>query len=469
MAAERLGIPAVANTCEGFVPQAKATASLGGEPWLNVVNYPGHIDLYTLEERNKYIAELVAPGNDAALTTQIPAAASAPSKEPPMTDVAFTGTFEEVNQYYKEKMWSDGLPIVPPTKEKIDEFLKFTDYPADAILGRPVPPSYREATPWWVAVNGVMAGCRPEYMPVLIAMTKAWSEQNFGAQDSSSTPGWAPIAFINGPIKQQIGLNFRHNYGTPGYQSNTSIGRFWNFFKRNLLEIRIEPPTDMGTHGLNPFLPGGENDEVVHGYGWATLAEQQGFNYGDNVVTVMSVSSVTQAPTIDGSTGDALMAAITGKLAEGQGAGWRLTSGDYLFVVTELVGQVLARDGWNKDTMQQYVYENAKLPAFWLETRFSSNGLGYFCKQVAAGAAWARPEYCQSEDPNRLIPMFRNKAKIWFVVGGDEARNRMVMFMNNGDQGPVTSVKIELPKNWDALMAASDLPALIKNSISGAW
>lgn len=484
MAAERAGVPAVADVCEGFIAEANETAKLGGLPWLPVVNYPGHIDLYSLEQRNKYISELVGPRNAQALTQPIEKTAMG-AMEPPETEIAFKGTFEEVNKYYKEKMWTDGLPIVPPTVEKVKEFLKYTDYAPDAILTRPIQPSYRQATTWWVAVNGVMAGCRPEYMPVLVAMTKAWGEPNFDAQDSSSTPGWAPITIISGPIKKELGINYRHNYGTPGYQSNTSIGRFWSFFKRNLAGIRVEPPTDMGTHGLNYFLIAGEDDERVHQYGWKTLGEEQGFTYGDNVVTTMSVTSVSAAPAEVGDTGTALMDRITGEIAEGQGAQWRLAGGTpnhaageistkdlygvYLFVLPDLVAKVLARDGFDKDKMTDYVFNNAKRTAVYMETRYyNPPGLGHYCKQVKAGRDWARKEFCESEDPNRLIPMFSYKSQIRFISGGDEARNRVQLFMNNGQQGAVTSMRIELPKNWNALMKASELPTLL-NKFGGFY
>jgi len=135
--------------------------------------------------------------------------------EQPETDIAFKGTFDEVLKYYREQMWSDGLPIVPPTKEKVEEFLKYTDYPADAILTRTLLPSYRIATPWSVAVNGVMVECRPEYMPVLIAMTKAWAEPNFRAENVSSTTGCTTITIMNGPIKKSTGNQLPAELRTP--------------------------------------------------------------------------------------------------------------------------------------------------------------------------------------------------------------------------------------------------------------
>jgi len=88
--------------------------------------------------------------------------------EPAARDIVFRGTFEEVNAYFYEKQWSDGLPIVPPTMEKIEEFLSFTDRDPNEVLGILLPEN-RAATVWATAVNGVMAGCRPEYFPVVLA------------------------------------------------------------------------------------------------------------------------------------------------------------------------------------------------------------------------------------------------------------------------------------------------------------
>jgi len=85
MAIEAAGIPTVVNTCEAFITQSKAIGALGGVPWVNVVVYPGHIDTYSVEERNKYIAEDIVPGSEKALTTQIPATAATGVAQPPET------------------------------------------------------------------------------------------------------------------------------------------------------------------------------------------------------------------------------------------------------------------------------------------------------------------------------------------------------------------------------------------------
>ena len=86
---------------------------------------------------------------------------------------------DAINKLYRERRWSDGLPIVPPTKEAIEEFLRFTERSPDEVLGVLLP-DRRAATVWSVAVNGVMAGCRPEYMPILVATIEAISKPSRG-------------------------------------------------------------------------------------------------------------------------------------------------------------------------------------------------------------------------------------------------------------------------------------------------
>ena len=89
-----------------------------------------------------------------------------------MKDIVCKGTFDEVNDHFYNQGWTDGLPIIPPTAEKVEEMLAWTDLAPDAEIGA-LPQANLMATPWNIAVNGVMAGCRPEYLPVLIAAVEA--------------------------------------------------------------------------------------------------------------------------------------------------------------------------------------------------------------------------------------------------------------------------------------------------------
>jgi hypothetical protein len=145
--------------------------------------------------------------------------------EPAPRDIVFAGSLDEVQEHFYKNLWTDGLPIIPPTLEKVDQFLKFTERQPGEIIGKLLPEN-REATVWNVAVNGVMAGCRPEYMPILLAAVDAIAAPEFRIQDGGATPGWEPLIILNGPIIKQLGFNYETGVMRPGRQANTSIGRF---------------------------------------------------------------------------------------------------------------------------------------------------------------------------------------------------------------------------------------------------
>src|SRR5262249_16216911 len=144
------------------------------------------------------------------------------AEEPVPRDIVFKGTYEEVQDFFDERMWADGLPVAPPTIKRVEEFLKFTDRAPEEVLGI-VQPDFREATIWNVAVNGVMAGCRPEYMPVLIAVTEAMIDPKFFVEDAGSTPGWEPLIILNGPIIKELDFNYGGGVMRIGRRANTSI------------------------------------------------------------------------------------------------------------------------------------------------------------------------------------------------------------------------------------------------------
>ncbi len=187
-ACERAGFPTSSLVCEGFLGQAAATSVGLGMPNLPVALIPGHPGAQSVAELRANVRNITAQQVIDNLLTQPAEHRTLP--EPSARDIVFRGTFEEVNAHFYEREWSDGLPIVPPTLEKIEEFLSFTDRLPDESLGILLPES-RAATIWAVAVNGVMAGCRPQYMPILVALIEAMADPTYGVEHSGNTPGSA--------------------------------------------------------------------------------------------------------------------------------------------------------------------------------------------------------------------------------------------------------------------------------------
>ena len=191
MAAEYVGVPAVAVGAPSFEAQIYSTAVNRGIPAPRAAIYPGAFSSHTEEELIKNTREVVYPQVIDALTrpiTQEEIDLRTGSGENEMTQIIFTGTLAEVNEYFTSNQMSDGLPIVPPTPARVEEFLKYTDWSYDRLVGT-IAPGYRDVLVYHVAVNGVMAGCKPEWMPLLIAYVRAMNDGNF-RKPLLSTHGW---------------------------------------------------------------------------------------------------------------------------------------------------------------------------------------------------------------------------------------------------------------------------------------
>ena len=181
--AEAAGVPTSSLCCEGFLGQAKTTSVGLGYPNLPLATVPGHVDVQTDADLRRNVLGVTVDLVIQNLTTR--AAAVAAARDPDPREIVFEGSFEDVNRLFLENGWSDGLPIVPPTKDKIDEFLAFTDREPDEVIGTLLPDN-RKATVWNVAVNGVMAGCRSTTRSRLVR-----SSSPFNAMSSHPLGSWA--------------------------------------------------------------------------------------------------------------------------------------------------------------------------------------------------------------------------------------------------------------------------------------
>ncbi|HEY4907943.1 MAG TPA: UGSC family (seleno)protein, partial [Methylomirabilota bacterium] len=242
---EEVGVPSVSLTCEGFLSQAASTASGLGMPNLPVALVPGHVDVQSAEELRRNVLEVTVDAVIQGLTVAPDEAADV--IEPRPSEIVFEGTPDEVNRVFYENGWSDGLPIVPPTEARVREFLRFTDRDADEELGVLLP-DMRSASVRTVAVNGVMAGCRPEYMPVLVALVEAMADRRYGVEHSGNTPGAETLIVLNGPVIRDLGFNYRQGALRDGFQANTTVGRFWRLYLRNVAGFHLHR-TDKGTFG----------------------------------------------------------------------------------------------------------------------------------------------------------------------------------------------------------------------------
>ncbi|MEE9567837.1 MAG: UGSC family (seleno)protein [Candidatus Binatia bacterium] len=444
---------------EGFVIQGNLTAGGSGMTDLPLAMIPGHPDLHTTEKLREVIDTVTVDQVVKALTVKPKGTKLAP--EPGVNEIVFEGTFEEVNRFFYENKWQEGIPIVPPTTEKVEEFLKFTDRSPSEVIGVLLPDS-REATPWNIAVNGVMAGCRPEYMPVLIALVEVMADPRYGVEHSSNTPGAEELITINGPIIRDLDFNFEQGALRVGFQANTSIGRFWRLYLRNVAGF-LPHETDKGTFGNTWRVVLAENEDALAKIGWKPTSADQGFEEGDNVVTVARYTGGGVIVSVFGTTAEEVLPYLEDGMV--QRIGWELmfTTGSLgnpgfartqqpHLIISPCIAEVLAKSGYSKQDVKQHMYEHARIPAWRVEqlgkwTNLSPNTL---CELVDAGIA--PKQFCESTDPNRMVPIVCSPDDFLITVSGDPLRNNAYAFVHNGELGYTTSKKIELPADWDEML-----------------
>jgi len=455
--AERAGIPSVSLVCAGFAGQASSTAAGLGFTHLPVAVMPGHVNMQTYEELKNNILE-VTVGQVVKGLIDEPGASPDAAAEPGPRDIVFTGSFEEVNDFYYEREWSDGLPIVPPAIEKIDRFLRFTDRAPQEVLGVLLC-DRREATPWNIAVNGAMAGCRPEYMPILIAL----ADPAYGLEHTGNTPGAETLIILNGPIIKQLNFNYQQGALRDGFQANTSVGRFLRLYLRNVAGF-LPHKTDKGTFGGTWRVVMAENEDVLAAIGWEPLCADMGFAAGDNVVTIARYSGGDTIANASGTSAERIMPYIADGVLRAN-LGWHLTftcgmvvgTLRPLLAMSPLIAETIAKSGWSKRDVRQYLFDHARLPAHEYDRQLFQYLAGAeqptrtLEERVRLGEI---PKlFCESPDPNRMVPIVLAPDDFMVTVCGDPSRDNAYAFSHNGFIGYPTAKRIGLPRNWERLLA----------------
>lgn len=250
-------------------------------PELRPAEYPGTINLDAVETIRKHLEETTVPRIIEGLTRPI-ARAGAADRAGQDREVVCRGTLQEVNDRFRANWWTDGLPIVPPTRERVEACLAWTPLAPDHEVAILKPSSVR-VTPWEIAVNGVMAGCRPEQLPVLIAATEAIGDPSYNLEQLGSTGGWNMFFVVHGPAARALGIE--QGVGLVSRGANPVIGRALGLIRHNLGGQR-PGEVYMGTFGyiLPPVFA--ENEDALREIGWAPHHVNAGLDPGASAVSV---------------------------------------------------------------------------------------------------------------------------------------------------------------------------------------
>jgi hypothetical protein len=455
---EQLGVPTSSIVCEGFMGQAGTTSVGLGMPNLPLALVPGHVGSQSKDELVRNVQEVTCDAIVANLL-ETPVEATL-TNEPSPHEVVFAGTFEEVNRLFYENEWSDGLPIVPPTTEKVRDFLKFADRDADEVLGVLLPDN-RAATVWNVAVNGVMAGCRPEYMPVLVALAEAMADPDYGVEHSGNTPGGETLITINGPIIKALDFNCEQGVLRDGFMANTSIGRFWRLYLRNVAGFLLHK-NDKATFGNTWRVVLAENEDVLAKIGWEPNSVEMGFNAGDNTVTIARYTGGDLLASVYGDTPERMMPYIADAVLKqntwqiGFTMGTSMGTLRPLLVLSPILAETIAKGGWSKQDVKQYLFDHARMPAWQFERylgEWTDKPIRDIREQVNLGKV---PKvFLESDDPERMVPIVFEPDDFMIVVAGDMLRTNAYTFAHNGLLGYPVGRKIELPTDWENQLAAA--------------
>jgi hypothetical protein len=341
--------------------------------------------------------------------------------------------FSEVNELFYARGWTDGLPIVPPTRERVEEMLKGSDLSPDFLITY-VDPMVGQATVEKIAVNAVMAGCRPEYMPVLMAATEAIMDPYFNLRGMATTTNPdIPMIIVSGPIVKQLDINYSTNTLGRGWRANASIGRALHLIIQNI-GGSWPGVTDMSTLGQ----PGefsmmlAENADANP---WPPLHMELGHPKAANVVTVIGAEGTHSILGI-GQTLEGYLKLVADNMAGMD----RATRPAMLLVIAQDTAEMLAREGWTREKMKEFISKNGGIPFSKYKERFIDTGMA---KLLGGVPSWV----FETRDPKAMIPVPIIDQLLILVSGGPGEKSMLIPGWSRA-----ISKEIRLPGNWQELL-----------------
>ena len=255
-----------------------------------------------------------------------------------------------VNAFFEEKGWTDGLPIIPPTEERVEKMLAAVNRNPQDVIGV-VPPRWAPATVEKIAINAVMAGCLPQYMPVLIAASEALADPRLNLYALQATTGGPAIMLIvNGPIRKQLNINGGSNVLGEGWRANATIGRCIRLIQRNI-GGSYPGTTCKATLGW----PGkyslciAENEEASP---WEPLHVERGFAVDTSTVTAISADSCVRASDLDSTKAEGVLINFAQKMDGPSGP-------EAIMVICPEHAKIIAGDGFSKQDVKKFIWGRA--------------------------------------------------------------------------------------------------------------
>jgi hypothetical protein len=425
---EGRGKPVATFVFEHFYNDAMSAASSKGMPVVRIVpeTIVSECTIVTdIEAAIKKVFDNVINVLTKPLTADEKKPARRDTKNP--SRIIFKGNIAEINQFFYQSGWTDGLPIIPPTEEAVKEMMTGTDYPADYLVEK-LEPLLGKATVEKIAINAVMAGCLPTCMPLLIAGVHALGDNPACGMMAASTGSWSPFWLVNGPIRNDLNINSSYGAASPGSIANAAFGRATSLITKNIRGIRrqIEDMGVLGNPGKYTFVAA-ENEENSP---WEPLHVELGFKKEDSTVTLTFPQTYQQAIPFT-SDDKGLLATAVGCIVPAR-------FGLLGLVFNPSAAQTLAKNGWSKQAIKDYIIKNARVPDDYYKRLGLDDSVPF--DRAAFMGPGSSPEIFHPT-PDRPNPVHI------YVFGGFGSW----MGFLHGGPSPVIK-KVELPKNWAQLV-----------------
>lgn len=313
---------------------------------------------------------------------------------------------------YQQGWAADGLPVMPPTRSRVDAMLAHFGADPQQVIGI-IPPRGGIASMEAIAANCVMAGCLDEYFPVVVSALRAMAAPPFGlAQVQATTHLSAPLAIVNGPIRQQLAMNAGAGLFGPGNRANATIGRAIRLVLMNIgggIPVRGDRST-FGHPGKYTYCVAEAEEESP----WEPLSATRGFSVGSDVVTMIACEAPQSVSDHPSDTGAGILRTIAGSLAD-KGHNNAYLMGQMVVVVGVEHARTLAKEGWTRSDVQIFLHEHARMPISYLRE----------------GGLWGIqtwPRWVDQDDPDAMAPVVeRPEDFLIFVAGGEAGRFSLIM------------------------------------------
>ncbi|MFN0305416.1 MAG: hypothetical protein ACKVQU_34275 [Burkholderiales bacterium] len=337
---------------------------------------------------------------------------------------------EAINARFYSRGWTDGLPIVVPTIGRVEETIRFSPEPAQHAIAE-IDPMAGVATIEKIAINAVMAGCRPAYFPVVLAATRALIDPTFNLRGVQTTDeNVTPLVIVSGPIAAELEINSGLGVLGPGWQANASIGRAIRLIMQNL---GGGWPGIVSLAGVGQ--PGRYTMCVAENHAaspWPALHSEAGLAARDSAVTLMRAEACVN---VTGGLDD-----LANVMGSALSAFSLLHGGRVAVLIAPHTARQLAARGLDKVAVARYLFEHARVRTEDWERLWIRNEIA---------ASYGIPAWVEEAIPTGRIPVVeRAEDIVIFVAGGEASIAQQVYFPTWGFPSCRITQRIELPAHW---------------------